>query len=157
MEKLLTPFTEQDFEGLYDFMLPIWKDTYKDVISNEQIEFLVNKYFQRENVATFLRKGYEYFKILDDGVLIFLEREDDVFLDKLYLSKKLRGQNIPPLVFDFLLSRKKDITLNVNQGNKRAVNCYLKNGFKIEVTHDVVLENGMINKDYVMRKKYKNE
>ncbi len=157
MKKLLTPFTKQDFEGLYDFMLPIWKDTYVGVISSEQIDFLVNKYFKSENVATFLQKGYEYFKILNGGVLIFLERENDVFLDKLYLSENLRGKNVPSLVFDFLLSRKKDITLNVNRGNKRAVKCYLKNGFEIELSHDVVLENGMINTDYVMRKKYKSE
>ena len=157
MDKAITPFTLQDFDNLYNFMLPIWKKTYKGIISDKQIDFLVNKYFKKENVDKFLQQGYEYYKIFDKGVLIFLEREKDIFLDKLYLDESLRGKNIPSLAFEFLLKRKKDITLNVNQGNERAVKCYLKNGFTIEVSHDVVLENGMINKDYIMRKKYKNE
>ncbi len=156
MQNIITPFTKTDFDTLYDFMLPIWEKTYAGVIPQEQIEFLVNKYFKKENVDKFINEGYEYFKIYDKGVLIFVEREKDIFLDKLYLDESLRGKNIPPIVFDFLLKRKKDITLNVNQGNKRAVNCYLKNGFEIEVTHDVELGNGMINKDYIMRKRYLN-
>lgn len=135
-------------------MSPIWKTTYKGIISDKQIDFLLDKYFKKDNVEKFLQQGYEYFNILNNGVLIFIEREDDIFLDKLYLNEKIRGQNIPSIVFDFLFSRKKDITLNVNQGNKRAVSCYLKNGFTIEVTHNVILENGMINKDYIMRKKF---
>ncbi len=157
MKNIISPFTEKDFDNLYNFMLPIWTKTYIGIIPNEQIEFLVNKYFKKEQVDKYLLQGYEYFKILDGGVVIFLERENDIFLDKLYLDESLRGKNIPPLVFDFLLKRKKDITLNVNQANAPAVKCYLKNGFKIKKALDVVLENGMINKDYVMIKEYKND
>lgn len=150
---ILTDFTEKDFLSLYDFMKPIWVETYTGVISNAQIEFLLNKYFKPENIKKFIEMGYTYKSVDKIGVLIYQEREKEIFIDKLYLPPSARGKGYPEKVFAELLKTGKDLILNVNQGNKRAVSCYLKNGFIIEVTHDVVLENGMINKDYIMRKK----
>lgn len=150
---ILTDFTQQDFIELYDFMRPIWFETYTNVIPLEQIEFLLDKYFDPKNVQNFIKQGYSYKKVDGVGVLIYQERDNDVFIDKLYLPSKFRGMGYPEKVFDELLKLNKDLTLNVNQANKRAVACYLKNGFSIEVTHDVDLGNGMINKDYIMRKK----
>lgn len=150
---MLTDFTKKDFDTLYDFMKPIWFETYTGVIPSQQIEFLLDKYFSPKNVEKFIKEGYTYKKVDEVGVVIYLEKENEIFLDKLYLTPTARGKGYPEKVFKELQLTGKDLTLNVNQGNKRAVNCYLKNGFIIEVTHDVVVGDGMINKDYVMRKK----
>lgn len=98
-------------------------------------------------------QGYQYKKIDDVGVLVFVEREKDVYLDKLYLTPSVRGKNYPAFVFAWLQRLGKDITLNVNQSNERAVRCYLKNGFVILSKTDIDLGDGMVNCDYVMQKR----
>ncbi len=143
-------FTTKDFCSLYDFMRPLWFETYSKIIPSEQIEFLLDKYFKAENIEKFKAEGYEYFSLFEQGVLVFVERETEVFMDKLYLLPSARGKGIATKAFEFMLSRKKPIKLNVNQQNQRALKCYLKNGFKIIEEKDVILENGMINKDYIL-------
>ena len=150
---MLTAFTEQDFDGLYEFMRPIWHETYGDILPAKQIDFLLDKYFSPKGLNAYRMQGYEYFRIDAVGVLVIQERENEVYLDKLYLLPTARGKGYPEKIFAELLKRGKDLLLNVNQGNERAVNCYRKNGFIVEKVIDIDLGNGMINQDYILRKK----
>ena len=152
---MLTAFTQQDFDGLYDFMHPIWHEVYGKILPSKQIDFLLDKYFSPTGLNAYRMQGYEYFRIDGVGVLVIQERETDVYLDKLYLLPAARGKGYPEKVFAELLTRGKDILLNVNQGNERAVKCYQKNGFTVEKTVDIELDNGMVNQDYIMRKRAK--
>lgn len=150
---MLTAFTKQDFDGLYGFMRPIWHETYGDILPSAQIDFLLDKYFSKNALNAYRMQGYEYFRIDSVGVLVIQEREREVYLDKLYLLPAARGKGYPEKVFAALLKRGKDILLNVNQGNQRAVKCYQKNGFVIDEVIDIDLGGGMVNQDYIMRKK----
>ena len=150
---MLKTFDEQDFDGLYAFMFPIWHEVYGAILPREQIDFLLDKYFSKTALTAYRARGYEYFHVDTVGVLVIEERENEVYLDKLYLLPTARGKGYPQQVFTELLRRKKDILLNVNQANERAVRCYQKNGFVIDETVEIALGNGMINRDYVMRKK----
>ncbi len=152
---LLQDFQENDYKNLYEFMRPLWLDAYSEILPKTQIEFLLNKYFSEPNIARFRAKNYQYRRILDCGVLVFVELESELYIDKLYLLPSARGTGIAEQVFAELLKHGKDLTLNVNQSNERAVRCYLKNGFIIDSKIDIDLGNGMINCDYVMRKKAK--
>ena len=148
----LTAFTQKDFENLYDFMKPIWLDTYS-FLPQEQVFFLLEKYFSPSALAQFQTAGYRYYKIDNVGVLVFVEKEDCIYIDKLYLLPSARGQRYPEFIFQELSAYNKDILLNVNQNNARAVACYLKNGFVIDEKIDIPLGDGMVNCDYVMRRK----
>ena len=148
---LFTDFTEKDYLNLYDFMRPIWLETYGSFLPVEQIEFLLQKYFSTDGLAYFRAQGYRYQKIANIGVLVTVDRGEEIYLDKLYLPPSHRGHGYAESVFEELKKAGKDITLNVNQANERAVKCYLKNGFIIERTTDILLENGMVNRDYEMR------
>ena len=149
----LIPFQDNDFASLYGFMQPIWLDTYS-FLPKEQVLLLLDKYFAPASLQAFQRKGYRYFKIDEVGVLVYVEKEDETYLDKLYLLPEARGKGYAEFVFNQLLALKKDIVLNVNQNNQRAVACYKKHGFTIDQVIDIDLGNGMINQDYIMRKKY---
>ena len=149
----LIEFTEKDFDELYTFMQPLWLETYGEILPKAQIIFLLDKYFSTEGLTYYRAQGYRYYKIDQIGVLTIVEKTDSIYIDKLYLQPQARGKNYPSLIFTELLKGGKDITLNVNQSNARAVNCYLKNGFIIDEKTDIDLGNGMINCDYVMRKK----
>ncbi len=150
----LKEFTQEDFDNLYNFMRPLWLETYGDILPKEQIQLLLDKYFLPESLAHYQALGYQYRKIDNFGVLVYVEKDDYIYIDKLYLLPLARGKGYPALVFNELANYKKDILLNVNQGNARAVACYLKNGFIIDEKQVIDLGNGMINYDYVMRKKF---
>jgi ribosomal protein S18 acetylase RimI-like enzyme len=130
-------------------MSPIWQETYS-FLPKEQVNLLLDKYFSVKNIESFLASGYEYYSVNGEGVLVVLEQEVGLYVDKLYLLPSARGKNLPKKVFEFLLKRGKKLYLNVNKNNKRAINCYLKNGFKITKQEDILLGNGLINCDYVM-------
>ena len=151
----LIEFTQEDFDGLYAFMQPLWIETYGGFLSKPQILLLLDKYFSADGLARFRAQGYRYYKIDDAGVLVYAEREKDVYIDKLYLLPAARGKAYPDFVFCELSKLKKDIRLNVNRSNERAVKCYLKNGFSVEKQEEIPLGGGMVNCDYVMVKKYK--
>ena len=150
----LTAFSEADFTSIYDFMYPLWHETYGKILPKEQIDFLVNKYFSPEGVANFRGLGYQYYKLEAEktvGMVVTVEKNDSIYLDKLYLIPESRGMGYATFVFSSLLDMGKDITLNVNQKNERAIACYKKNGFIIESEERIPLGNGMINIDYNMR------
>ena len=150
----LIPFEESDYLSLYEFMRPLWLETYGGFLPKEQILFLLEKYFTPEHLCEFRKKGYEYYKVDDVGVLVIVDRGADTYLDKLYLIPTARGKGYPKFVFDELLKRGKDVVLNVNQSNARALACYQKNGFTVDERIDIDLGGGMVNQDYVMRKKH---
>lgn len=151
----LTAFTKEDFDGLYAFMHPLWHDTYKDILPKPQIDFLLDKYFSQKALEKYKKEGYRYYKIDDVGVLVFVERDDHVFMDKLYLLPNARGKGYAAFALNFLTTFGKDVQLNVNQANTRAFRCYQKNGFEILEKQEILLGNGMVNYDFAMIRKVK--
>ena len=150
----LLPFCSEDFASLYDFMKPIWHETYRDVIPTAQIDFLLQKYFSEDGIRHFRSLGYSYYKLIDQdlcGVVVICEKDGATYLDKLYLVPEKRGMGYAAFVFSSLLEMGRDILLNVNQGNARAIACYQKNGFVIEQEERIPLADGMVNIDYCMR------
>ena len=146
-------FTPQDFAEIYQFMYPLWHETYGEILPKEQIDFLLDKFFSEKGLKEYRAMGYEYFKLGEDGVLVFVERENETYMDKLYLRPSARGKGYPTQAFAFMAKRGKDLMLSANQANARAIRCYQKNGFVIEKAIDVELGNGMVNHDYILRKK----
>ena len=154
----LTAFTEQDFSSLYSFMHPLWHETYGSFLTKEHIDFLLDKYFSADGLNHYRKEKYVYLNIVDDsdhrvGVLVYVDRENETYMDKLYLVKSARGKGYPAFVFAYLCSLGKDVTLSANQNNARALRCYQKNGFKIEQKIDVQLGHGMVNYDFLLRKR----
>ena len=153
----LTPFTEENYQGIYAFMAPLWKDTYKAILPREQIDLLLQKYFSAQGLAHYRSMGYQYYVIESEsgeqtGVLVYQHREEGIYIDKLYVLPAFRGKGYPAFVFNELQKSGEVLFLNVNQKNARAVHCYLKNGFVIAKEERIELGQGMVNVDYVMRK-----
>ena len=146
---VLREFTNEDYATLYKFMRPLWLETYS-FLPLEQVEFLLNKYFSETGLRHYRELGYRYYKI-ETGVLVIHEKQGEIYIDKLYLPPSARGTGLPKKVFAELLQAGKDLTLNVNKENQRAIRCYLKNGFKIERETEIPLNCGFINHDYEMR------
>ncbi len=154
----LTPFNEQDFGCLYAFMSPLWHETYGGFLPKAQIDFLLDKYFSPDGLKHYRALGYQYKNICDDeqnkvGVLVYVDREKDTYMDKLYLVPSARGKGYPAFAFDFLCSLGKNVRLSANQQNERALKCYRKNGFEIEEKIAIQLGHGMVNYDFILCKR----
>ena len=150
----VTPLSKEERAGLLAFMRPIWEETYA-FLPGEQIDLLLLKYFSPEGLRRYGEMGYQYFRISDgeeSGILVAVEREEDVYLDKLYLPPSARGRGIASAAFDFLAERGKPIVLNVNQKNLRAIRCYEKNGFRRVAEERIDLGQGLVNVDFVYRR-----
>ena len=148
----LIPFTEEDFVSLYTFMKPLWYETYGGFLPKEQIDFLLDMYFSPSGLAHYRSLGYQYRKIDDVGVLVYVDRGTEIYMDKLYLLPSARGKGYAAFAFAQLSSFGKDVMLSVNQKNERAMRCYKKNGFVVVEEKEVLLDNGMKNYDYIMKK-----
>jgi diamine N-acetyltransferase len=149
---------KEELESLLPFMTPIWKEVYKDVIPDKQIDFLLDKYFSVSHLEEFQKNGYLYFFVMDGvqkaGLTAFKIYPSYIYLDKLYFRKEHRHQHLGSSLFSYLLNTyHKDIVLNVNKNNKNAVAAYLHAGFQIDKEETISLPDGMINHDYVLRKK----
>ena len=95
----LLDFTTEDYEKLHDFMRPLWLATYGGILPTAQIEFLLEKYFSKAGLAHYRAQGYRYRKIGDNGVLVTVEKDGEIYIDKLYLLPSARGKGIPTEVF----------------------------------------------------------
>jgi hypothetical protein len=75
----LSTFTKQDFDTLYDFMRPIWLETYA-FLPSAQIELLLEKYFSASALERFQNQSYQYRKIDGDGVLVYVEKDEEIYI-----------------------------------------------------------------------------
>ena len=144
---------DENLENILKFMYPLWHEVYKDIIPKKQIDFLLHKYFDVQNIKSYVKDNYIYEKIILNenvvGLICYKLFDNYVYLDKFYILKSYRNLGISRFVYQHLLSFKNRIRLNVNQKNS-AVNSYLKNGFKIIKEESYDLGQDMINIDYIM-------
>ena len=144
---------DDNLENIYQFMYPLWHEVYKEIIPEKQIDFLLHKYFDVQNIKSYVKDNYIYEKIILNenvvGLICYKLFDNYVYLDKFYILKSYRNLGISKYVYQHLLSFKNRIRLNVNQKNS-AVNSYLKNGFKIIKEESYDLGQDMINIDYIM-------
>ena len=148
---------DNDLKKLKEFASPIWLECYDGIVKREQIELLIKKYFEYENIIRYKSEGMVYERLAFNGetagFIAYLNYPGYVYLDKLYLLKEQRGKHISKAVFEYLIkSFGLPIRLNVNQGNKRAVGAYKANGFKVISSDEIPLEGGYVNIDYIMEK-----
>lgn len=140
----------------------IWKEYFITIISQEQINYMLEKFQSKSAMLEQITNhNYHYYFIKDNDSIIgytgvSLEK-DKLFLSKLYLSKKVRGQGIASFAFDFLetlakQNNKQSIYLTVNKYNDHTIDVYKAKGFK--VIDDVVTDigQGYVMDDYIMEK-----
>jgi len=151
---------EKELVVIKALAMQIWPEVYYNVIPDEQIDFLLDKYFSLKAMDKYVKEGYEYFLINKDdkqaGFFCFKEKDDFVYLDKLYIKKEYRGEGVGKSVLNYIEEKyQKKIVLNVNMNNTPAYKAYLALGFKVIEQQSIPLTDGLVNKDFVMAKERK--
>jgi len=141
-----------------------WPDTYKNIVSEIQLEYMLELFYNHKTLMETISKKNHYFLLALDQEICqgFAAIEHHYLgneitrLNKLYVLPEAQGKGIGKKLMDevtVLATEKasRAINLNVNRFNK-AHFFYSKIGFKIISEVDVKLDFGYLMEDYVMEK-----
>lgn len=146
-----------------DLAHKIWPSTYAQIISQEQITFMLNWMYSIETLEKSYETNHAFFAVFDaDQPLGFIDLELHnpeqhwMKLQKIYVlpEKQKLGVGLALMDYTFLFAHEngmKHITLQVNRTNK-AVSFYERLGFYVADEQDFDIGNGYFMNDFVMRK-----
>ena len=155
---------ENDLPVIHDMAQIVFRHTYLDILSPQQMEYMMEWMYSLPNLHKQLSDGHVYYiaytsgrpcgymsiqkEGIDSGVMVF-------HLHKLYVMPSEQGKGVGKLLFNqavdyvtnsFLPSR---IELNVNRNNN-AVGFYRHIGMRILREGDFHIGEGFYMNDYIM-------
>lgn len=141
-----------------------WAIAYKEIISNEQLEYMLDKMYSTESLQNQIQvQGHQFILAnLENkpvGFAAFNNKETipekRVKLHKIYVDPSQQAKGVGKSMLQFImndisLEGVKYLELNVNRENK-AIGFYNKLGFTIIAEEDIPIGNGFFMNDYVMQ------
>jgi len=160
-ELLFKVSTLEDCQKVSELANIIWHECYKDVITNEQIDYMVNKFLAKDYILSSINEGTEFYLVIDEikpiGFISFKKEDKKMYLSKFYILKDKRHLGFGKNIINLLINEcKKDklssIYLNVNKNNP-TIEIYKKLGFKKVKKSVTDIGNGFVMDDYIMELK----
>ena len=154
---------ESDISAISELAEKIWWPSYRNIISDEQINFMLNDMYSAESLKEQMGSGIEFLIVEKENFPVafagysLTNMENQVYkLHKLYVLPTEQGRGTGRKLIEQVSSLAtakggKILELNVNRGNP-AHHFYSKIGFDIYQTVDINYHHFVLN-DYVMRKK----
>ncbi|UKJ07604.1 GNAT family N-acetyltransferase [Solitalea lacus] len=137
-----------------------WKQTYRGIISDAQIEFMYSNNYTAEAIANQINDGHIYALAFEGDIALGFASysqpaQDIVRIHKLYVLPDTQGKGVGRFLIDSVSEQAKTLgasilELNVNRYNKAKV-FYEKIGFEISQEVDIPYGDFVLN-DYVMRR-----
>ena len=140
----------------------IWRECYKGILSDEQIEYMVDKY-QSDNVVTrkMINEGYEFYLVNNGsnviGFISFLKDGNKLLLTNLYILEEYREKGYCELVIDKVIKNCIDtdidrVRITLNKLNEEGIKIYTDMGFS-KIEEDVQdIGNGFVIDNCLMEK-----
>ena len=152
--------TEENITAITELAEKIWWPTYRNIISEEQISFMLKDMYSEESLKKQLVSGVDFILAEKENLAVafagFSLIEPEVYkLHKLYVLPSEQGNGTGKNLIEYItdLAREQGgniLELNVNRGNS-ASEFYKKVGFEIYRTVDISYHHFILN-DYIMRK-----
>ena len=136
----------------------IWPRVYDYMISSEQISYMLSMMYNLDKLQQQWGEGVKFVVLevegMPQGFVSFEEKDECIFLQKLYLRPEMQGQgfgkNMLQVAIDFAIdSRKPSIELTVNRNNK-FLEFYMSQGFQIKEEKDFDIGGGYFMNDYIL-------
>jgi GNAT superfamily N-acetyltransferase len=149
---------QTDIRSISNMAHSIWPDAYGEILSKDQIDFMLEKSYTVEGLAEGMVNGQFFYILKEDGIgkgFIALKTfGDKLRIEKLYLMPNVQGKGFGKSLIDFAIEKAKTkgkdiLELNVNRNNP-AYHFYLKQGFQVIETIDIPYYDYVLN-DYVMQ------
>jgi ribosomal protein S18 acetylase RimI-like enzyme len=158
---------KQDLWQIRELALYIFPFTYKEILEEEQIDYMMDMFYKAENLVAQFDAGQAFLIIYSGGKPTGFAgysplNENGYFkLNKIYLDFREQGKGIGRTLMNEVITRikadgGKTLQLNVNKNNK-AVGFYLAMGFAIKESVSLDIGNGYFMDDFVMEKNFTHD
>ena len=136
----------------------IWPRVYDYMISQDQISYMLSVMYDLDKLKQQWLEGVKFVVLEVEGIAqgfaSFEEKEECIFLHKLYLRPEMQGKGFGKkmlhVVTDFAIDCKKPcVELTVNRNNK-SLEFYLGNGFQVKEEKDFDIGGGYFMNDYIL-------
>ncbi len=159
----IRPVTQPDIPAISALAREIWQATYPGIITQEQIDFMLEQRYGHERLYDDLEDADKWLDQAFDGErrvgFAFSEIYKGEFkLDKLYIHPDVQRQGVGGQLIAHVAARAKKlgypvVILAVNKRNEKAINSYMKYGFVIREAIVDDIGQGYVMDDFVMEKK----
>lgn len=150
----------EDFEELAELASEIWNEYWIDILSQEQIAYMVEKFQSKPALEEQVKnEKYTYFYITSRNRIIgytgLCVKEEYLFISKFYIKKEFRHKGFGGRAFELIIkfaqmSNCYKLRLTVNKNNKKTIITYTNWGFKKIDSVIVDIGNGFVMDDYIM-------
>ena len=151
--------TTTDISLIRSLAEAIWWRHYPDIISDDQIEYMLDLMYSEKSIADQIQQKQNYTLVYADGqpvgyYAVSEKSPGHFFLHKFYIDVDKHRKGIGASAFNHMIENDckgyKAITLQVNRRNIKAVNFYFKHGFVIDYVKDVDIGGGYSMDDFFM-------
>ncbi|KAB2921226.1 MAG: GNAT family N-acetyltransferase [Dechloromonas sp.] len=159
----IRPVTPPDVPAISSLAREIWQATYPGIITQEQIDFMLEQRYGHERLYDDLEDADKW---LDQAFqeqrrvgFAFSEIYKGEFkLDKLYIHPDVQRRGVGGQLIGHVAARAAKlgypcVILQVNKRNAKAINSYMKYGFAVRTTTVDDIGGGFVMDDFVMEKK----
>lgn len=157
---------QSDLQTIHDMAQVVFRHTYREILSPEQMEYMMDMMYSLPNLQEQLEQGHHYYIAGTPEepcgyVSVQYEGTDQenihVFhLHKIYVMPEAQGKGVGQRLFDTVIEHvrhqsagKARIELNVNKYNK-AVDFYKHLGMYVALEQDFPIGGGFYKTDYIM-------
>jgi ribosomal protein S18 acetylase RimI-like enzyme len=155
-----------DIKLIQEIAHATWPITYGEILSKEQLEYMLNLIYSDEALTNQYNKKEQLFYLISEneinlgfiGIEHKYKGEAITKIHKIYLMPETQGKGIGKKVIDEIQKLAIDnnseaLLLNVNRFNS-ALGFYKKIGFEVAEEVNIEIGNGYLMEDYVMEKKF---
>lgn len=155
--------TDKELIHLSKLAYEIWHEYFPALLSEAQINYMVEKFQSYDALKTAIENGCEYFLLkkgeMPVGYVGIREEERFLFLSKLYLRKDYRGKGLGYDMLETVLEtaerrKKEGVYLTVNRFNDQAIRLYAKIGFQTTREQLTDIGNGFVMDDFIMEYRF---
>ena len=152
----------EDLAAIRDLALAIWPVAYGDILENNQLAYMLERFYSIDSLRQQLLVSHHRFILLyeDDKPVGFasyssMEDHPHIFkLHKIYVLPQQQGSGTGKMLLAYVIRDSIEmgatsLELNVNRHNK-ARYFYEKQGFTIQRSEDIDIGAGYFMNDYVM-------
>ena len=158
----IIPATTAELHEIESLARQIWPDAYGEILSPEQIDYMLGKMYDQATLTREFRNGTRFDLLMCENRAIGFasygppNRQHILKLHKLYLLPECHGRGYGSATLRHVVEQAKElgctaVDLCVNKHNKRAQRSYRRNGFEVVESIVTPLDHGFVMDDYLMR------
>lgn len=155
---------EEDLPAIAALAGVIWRAVYPDLITLEQIEYMLARMYAVEELVRQVRQGTVFLRLLVDERLVGFVAHSPTAnpaerkLDKLYILPNYQRHGHGSRLLSHVVDASQalgctSLMLTVNKRNTKAIAAYEKNGFVIRESIVADIGGGFVMDDYLMARR----